>query len=72
MKNGCMTPKLLGGLSTSKYTILNHFWLGQLKLPRLTQWHGLQPLDGKLELWYKSTGCNNFIGIKPHKLVSII
>ena len=26
-----------GGLSSSKYTILNHFWLGQLKPPRLTQ-----------------------------------
>ena len=26
-----------GGLSSSKHTILNHFWLGQLKPPRLTQ-----------------------------------
>lgn len=42
-KNGCMTPKLLGGLSSSKYTILNHFWLGQLKPPRLTQCLVCQP-----------------------------
>ena len=26
-----------GGLSSSQYTILSHFWLGQLKPPMLTQ-----------------------------------
>ena len=32
-----MTQNFWGGLSSSKYTILNHFWIGQLKPPRLTQ-----------------------------------